>query len=343
MIRQSHDQYAEVLFHLYLDSILVENSRDGDIAPFADERGTGKLVRAAFSGITLSPKRILGSIRMMSDGQYLIQFIVISQVSDKRFQAIKVSSFVQFSSSADVRIAGQNGLYFAEFDNSFVVEIWELEASVVLDMVDEFTFMELEEIWHNESHSRVTHREPIESLPSRFRIKEHEITCALRSRTAGEYEPLWIPQLVFEEEHYAVRESIECVNERMDITTMTRNLRYHAPPPDLEEYRPSLRSDQAPHPHREEELVASFMRAPIARPRAVEEPDFRIDSRNGDSVRMHPNQRLIGSPATIFCGEYAIFKGFLPSVLTIADHMSEKLEEILYRQLLSIKSDQRRH
>ncbi|MDZ4181319.1 MAG: hypothetical protein U1B83_00475, partial [Candidatus Cloacimonadaceae bacterium] len=292
---------------------------------------------------TLSPKRILGSIRMMSDGQYLIQYIVIAQISDKLFQSIKVSSFVQFSSSGDVTIAGQNGLYFTEFDNAFVVEIWELEESVVLDMVDEFTFMELEEIWHYEDRRRVTQGGAIKSLLSRFRIKEHEITCALRSRTTDDYEPLWIPQLVFEEEQYAERESIECVNKMMDTTPMTRNLRSQAPPPDQEEYRPSLRSDHAPHPHREEELIVSFMRAPMTMQRDVEEPDFRIDSRRGDRVSMRPNQKLIGRPATIYCGDYAIFKGILPPVLTIAHRMSYNLEEILYRKLLSIKSDLRRY
>lgn len=173
------DSYGKHLWEIYLESIRPDRTVD-----FALPSSTHSAAQASSAeALQLSPERIFGSIRMLDDGDFLILFLIIAQIKEELYTAIKVSNFTQFSTWNDLEIPGACGSYIAELDNSFTLNIAQIENSFVLDEIDAYTFIQLEGVWSAEGNrfsGKPLYWNDIGHWRAQFRIKEHEITCVYR-------------------------------------------------------------------------------------------------------------------------------------------------------------------
>lgn len=308
MIRLIKETYAEGLFDLYLDSIRAEEMPVSD-AGF-DPGARKDLAQRRPEVAQIPAGQVFGSVRMLEDDGQLILFMVMGQEASDRYNALKVSQFVEFSSKADLGFYGHSGKYIAELDNAFTLHPWEIEDAVIVDAADPYTFMQLENIYLEEGNrfsQRTRLTDDLEKWQALFHIKEHELTCVFRSRDASRLmAPLWIPQLEMDlkRSDKLARALIKDEHPARESRTMRKY---------------ALEMDMASKKESEEKL--STYVCSIAMPK----PEYQLETGPRGEIVLLPDERFVGRIMTVYCGDFAVFKGRLPKALILDNKKRHKL------------------
>ncbi|MBW6514627.1 MAG: hypothetical protein K0B87_07715 [Candidatus Syntrophosphaera sp.] len=320
MFRILSDDKAESLFQVYLDSIRSSREQDLPSFPLPEKPSAAKGQRGREPEFTFSPDKLLGNVRLLDDGEYLVHFLVIGQAGRGLYTALKVSPFAYFQAKTDLEFAGYAGSYIAELDNSFHLNQDEIAASIILDDVDGYTFMQLESAWEARS-GEIAHRfrlDKFDSWQARFHIQEHELTLSYRSRNTltGLPPTLWIPHLEIGPEDRWTTVSRSHAPYRRERMNDEYNL--------VQFDRMPARKDKVEHVCEkcEQDMFAAI---PV---QMFEERDYSLEFGPGGSIVLLPHRRFIGRMVTIYCDEYKVFQGLLPKVLTVTDRPDSSLYKI---------------
>ncbi|MCB5246709.1 MAG: hypothetical protein LHW57_01610 [Candidatus Cloacimonetes bacterium] len=310
MFKILDDSYGKNLWEMYLESIRPEH---GDQITWPS--AAPPLAEAVSADpLQFTPERVFGNVRLLSDSDFLILYMVIAQIAEDRFTALKVSNFKQFGTYFDLEFPGANGSYIAELDNAFTLSREQILGSVVLDETDAYTFGQLEGAWLAEGNrfsGKPLYWENIGRWRAQFRIKEHELTCAYRipsvnSLTAS----LWIPQLELQKEPLVMRMyQKSCLDVSRSIPSLDLEKRVSK---DASFSRDDLDDAQLRAGKREYDsrpsLAGKMFRAAEAWYKLTKSP-------GGWELELAPD--LEGNQARIYNGEYLIFKGILPPFLKL--------------------------
>jgi hypothetical protein len=308
MFRLIKDTYAEDLFDLYLDSIKAEAMPISDAGFDPGERKDMGEKRPEVAQIPAG--QVFGSVRMLEDDGQLILFMPVAQEASDRYIALKVSQFVEFISKADLGFYGHSGKYIAELDNAFTLRLREIEKAVIIDAADPYTFMQLESIFLEEGNrfsQRTRLTDELEKWQALFHIKEHELTCAFRSRDASRLMvPIWIPQL-------------EMDLKRPDKLAQALMRGEHPSRDSRVMHKYALETDMA-----EDRDISQYR---LSMPKS----DYQMDTGSRGEIVLLPHERFVGLEMTVYCGDFAVFKGKLPEALILDDKKRHNLGDVKSR------------
>jgi hypothetical protein len=339
MIRLYDEQKAQFLYEMYEDSITVESPDISDWTDELNDRGQIYHVRLQTRFDFPVIGKLIGSIRILEFDGNLIQYLVMGQRPDGMFAALKVNSFTDLGTRSDPGFSSYHNRYIAEMDNSFPLTREEVEASVVLDEIDTYTFIQLEG-----ALEQVASRHPGLSLPrdlnkwqKQFRLKEHEITCHFRSRdiALGKL-PIWIPGL------------------ELDGTAESQHIVYcHKPDYDLVDYmskeKPSDKSEHDTKPvdrWQEPDFRKVGRQADMDLPKLADKLSKPPDRGTGEDFSLHyqeghliiqPGREYIGKPGSLYSGGYCVFSGNMPDSLMVSSCPRMPLEDLRERLELSFR------
>ncbi len=311
MIRQLDTSFGKTLYEAYLESI---SSCEPPRRLPAASRDAGLETRPE-PFTQLGPERIFGSIRVFDDGEHLILFTVVEQVDRDLYRALKVSDMLDFQSYWDLPFAALCGSYIAELDNAFLIHAGEISQSLPVDEVDGHTFMQLEGVWANSSGRaglKPLYISKLDEWSQRFRIKEHELTCAFRSREAWDTEfRLWIPQLELDlPQPYEplVQYSRSCLSKTSKLELEFDRC--------SDMPRDSLDTKEQ-HELMEWEEDRVQCRGMGYKTDVLPQKGCRLEERGNGVILLKPDPWLRGRLGTIYCGEFKVFCGQLPEWLVL--------------------------
>lgn len=292
MIRLLDKNYGRNLYKTYLQSIQPE--RVPEIGFSVED------LQVEFDPETqLSHQKVLGSIRMLDNGEHLILYMAVEKLPNGDFRVLKISDMVQFQSHRDLPFKALLGTYIVEFDNAFILHHSEIAGSVVLDEVDDYSFMQITDAWEHESlqpRGKSHYEELMDVWIQIFRIKEHEITCQYRSRdTSSKYPLVWVPQLELGKDGPDFTE-VEKANH--DVQRYLQNESLFM--------RDIVLLCQ----------IARFERLDYEATKQTVKPSDLVWEKDG-SILLYIPRKKVGKPGSVFCGAYPIFKGILPEALTL--------------------------
>jgi hypothetical protein len=352
MIRTFDEKQAKTLFRAYEDAITAEpQPRDFHLMEEPDTAGQ-KTLMFEKTPLQMSAGKVLGSIRVLEQGEFLISLLVLSLRKDGMFLAVKVSSFIDLGARNDVEFAGYLGKYIAEPDNVFPLSQDEVGRSVPLDEIDGYTLMQLEEVCRTGSTAVSFYRYQYGEMPTewhiQFNIKEHELTLDFRSRDIARLgTPLWIPQLsspqaqvmsadlcmdsmAFDKIQPGKQMLINLKRKKHEIITeMYKSVKWIS----NEKSDTDVKEDREVEKH-----IGQLLKEHIsvvdeieAHENIIEQPNYRLERDKGRIVLV-PHPSFTGKRATVYCGEYPVFRGELPNKLLFsqnADTDVTDLEEML--------------
>jgi hypothetical protein len=358
MIRIFDNRQAEILFEQYLDAITAERAPDDFCLRENPGNNETKAIKFENTLGLFSVEKILGSIRVLTYERSLISYLILEQRQDKMFTAVKVSSFIDFGSREDIEFAGVLGKYIAELDNVFPLTQDEVENSVSIDETDTYTFMQLEEAGISGYGIRHFDRPGYNENPSRwhdlFNIREHELTLDFRSRDMAKLgAPIWTPQL---SSPLAASQSVYASMDRMPLGAlysgkqMMLELKHKKHEIVTEMYKSvqwitNKETDAEIKEDRElEHHIDHLLKEHIgvvdeieARENMAKESGYRLEQ-YASRIVLIPHPSFTGRRATIYCGEYPVFRGELPHELLFAENVDMPVTEL--KEVLQIRIEQ---
>ncbi len=185
------------LYELYLDSTRAQR-----IPSFVQEASGQKSASHdedfACPDLETEPKP-QGSIRILNFWDQLISFLVVKELSDSRFLALKVSYFTEFAAEGDLILKAFGGSFVALQENSFILKKRQLLKSIPVDGVGIFDLMKAEDYIEDENYrkqGKLLHKDLPDELRYRFVNQEFELSCELRAMNLSEDGFLKIPHLL---------------------------------------------------------------------------------------------------------------------------------------------------
>ncbi len=271
----NNEKSAE-LYGLYLSSI-----EDGRVDEVTSE--SMDIMSSWFDGPSTSNAEdaVLGSIRAVSVDGYEIHCLILEQAQDGLYSAAKTSSFTCFATAHDYIATGRFGQVLVEMDNEFRLgpaEVLGRPGVDVLSLIELMEVLRAREEYVAKGLSTPLDLDPF-SYKAMFRIKEHELTLLLRSRSRDEDHRLWVPQLELADAFQPI-----AVNYLAASETLAAAFGMLVQPKDCKVFYT---------------------------------PTHSLYKTESGSVVLLPAPELVGKNCEVHCGAFRVFRGYLPKTLVL--------------------------
>ncbi|MCB5257981.1 MAG: hypothetical protein WC179_06845 [Candidatus Cloacimonadaceae bacterium] len=185
-----NEDFEKALFESYLDSIEDKFDFEVDtieIEDLTNESGEAKIIIKDKDIIEPLDTQVLGTIRQLSHKGKLINYVPVELQENGLYLVMKASSFVHYALNIDIIALGYSGKYLIDPYNNFLLYPEEIENSVLLDYLDTFSVLQLQEALKNsltekQEGKRIMYSDITESWKLEFRIKEYQLTSYFRFR-----------------------------------------------------------------------------------------------------------------------------------------------------------------
>ncbi|MDY0326191.1 MAG: hypothetical protein RBQ87_08460 [Candidatus Cloacimonadaceae bacterium] len=185
------------LYELYLDSTRAQRV-PSFVQEASGQESASRDEDFACPDLETEPKP-QGSIRILSFWDRLISFLVVKELSDSRFLALKVSYFTEFAAEGDLILKAFGGRFVALQENSFILKKRQVLKSIPVDGVGIFDLMKAEDYIEDENYrkqGKLLHKDLPDELRYRFVNQEFDLSCELRAMNLSEDGFLKIPHLL---------------------------------------------------------------------------------------------------------------------------------------------------